>query len=70
MLYDNALYLRAAVAWAKVERSLDPASRWLALAEREIDDTADFMLADLSDGDRFIAALDADSLGADGTLEE
>ncbi|MBR7502890.1 hypothetical protein KCW65_22665, partial [Mycobacterium tuberculosis] len=26
MLYDNALYLRAAVAWAKVERSLDPAS--------------------------------------------
>ncbi|QQT69658.1 thioredoxin domain-containing protein [Brevibacterium casei] len=70
MLYDNALYLRAAVAWAKVERSLDPASKWLALAEREIDDTADFMLADLSDGDRFIAALDADSLGADGTLEE
>ena len=70
MLYDNALHLRAAVAWAKVERSLDPASKWRALAEREIDDTAEFMIGGLSDGDRFVAALDADSLGTDERLEE
>ena len=70
MLYDNALYLRAAVQWAKVERALNPASKWLALAEREIGDTADFLTADMSDGDRFIAALDADSLNAEGSLEE
>ncbi len=70
MLYDNALYLRAAVEWAKVESALDPTSKWLALAEREIDDTAEFMIGGLSDGDRFVAALDADSLDADGRLEE
>ncbi|GAA1854453.1 thioredoxin domain-containing protein [Brevibacterium marinum] len=70
MLYDNALYLRAAVQWAKVERALDPASKWLALAEREVTDTANFLNADMSDGDRFIAALDADSLNSDGVLEE
>lgn len=70
MLYDNALYLRAAVQWAKVERALNPGSKWLALAEREVTDTANFLTADMSDGDRFIAALDADSLNADGVLEE
>lgn len=70
MLYDNALYLRAAVQWAKVERALNPESKWLALAEREVTDTAGFLIADMSDGDRFIAALDADSLNADGVLEE
>ncbi|SDS16631.1 hypothetical protein SAMN04489751_1382 [Brevibacterium sandarakinum] len=70
MLYDNALYLRAAVQWAKVERALNPASKWLALAEREVTDTAGFLIADMSDGDRFIAALDADSLNAAGVLEE
>ncbi|MCF2585891.1 thioredoxin domain-containing protein [Brevibacterium sp. UCMA 11752] len=70
MLYDNALYLRAAVQWAKVERALNPDSKWLALAEREVTDTANFLNADMSDGDRFIAALDADSLNADGVLEE
>ncbi|MCM1012915.1 MULTISPECIES: DUF255 domain-containing protein [unclassified Brevibacterium] len=70
MLYDNAVYLRAVVRWAEVERALDPASKWLALAERELADTADFMIADLSAGDRFVAALDADSPGADGRLEE
>ncbi|WCE40579.1 DUF255 domain-containing protein [Brevibacterium sp. BDJS002] len=70
MLYDNGLYLRAVVQWAKVERALNPTSKWLALAEREITDTANFLLADISDGDRFIAALDADSLNSDGVLEE
>lgn len=71
MLYDNALYLRAAVQWAKVERALNPDSKWLALAEREIEDTANYMIAyHLGGGDRFIAALDADSLNPDGILEE
>ncbi|MCU4295885.1 thioredoxin domain-containing protein [Brevibacterium permense] len=70
MLYDNALYLRAVVAWAKVERALDPGSKWLALAEREIADTANFLISDLSTDDGFIAALDADSLNSSGTSEE
>jgi uncharacterized protein YyaL (SSP411 family) len=70
MLYDNALYLRAVVAWAKVERALDSASKWLALAEREITDTANFLISDLSTEDGLIAALDADSLNSDGVSEE
>ena len=70
MLYDNALYLRAVVAWAKVERALDPGSKWLALAEREIADTANFLVSDLSTDDGFIAALDADSLNSAGVSEE
>ncbi|WP_169251222.1 DUF255 domain-containing protein [Brevibacterium sp. 'Marine'] len=70
MLYDNALYLRAVVAWAKVERALDPRSKWLALAEREIADTANFLISDLSTDDGFIAALDADSLNSAGVSEE
>ncbi|AZT99605.1 thioredoxin domain-containing protein [Brevibacterium linens] len=70
MLYDNALYLRAVVAWAKVERALDPRSKWLALAEREIADTANFLISDLSTDDGFIAALDADSLNPAGVSEE
>ncbi|MGO0603737.1 thioredoxin domain-containing protein [Brevibacterium linens] len=70
MLYDNALYLRAVVAWAKVERALDPGSKWLALAEREVADTADFLISDLSTDDGFIAALDADSLNSAGVSEE
>ncbi|RBP62899.1 hypothetical protein DFO66_1123 [Brevibacterium sanguinis] len=71
MLYDNALYLRAAVQWTKVERSLNPDSKWTALAEREVEDTAYFLIADMTaGGDRFIAALDADSLNAEGVLEE
>ena len=70
MLYDNALYLRAVVAWAKVERALDPGSKWLALAEREIADTANFLISDLSTDDGFIAALDADSLNSSGVSEE
>ncbi|WP_181276133.1 thioredoxin domain-containing protein [Brevibacterium oceani] len=70
MLYDNALYLRAVTAWAKVERALDPASKWLALAEREIADTANFLISDLSTEDGLIAALDADSLNSAGVAEE
>jgi uncharacterized protein YyaL (SSP411 family) len=70
MLYDNALYLRAVVAWAKVERALDPDSKWLALAEREVTDTANFLISDLSTDDGCIAALDADSLNAHGVSEE
>ena len=70
MLYDNALYLRAVVAWAKVERALDPGSKWLALAEREIADTANFLISDLSTDDGFLAALDADSLNSTGVSEE
>ncbi|MGZ1491628.1 thioredoxin domain-containing protein [Brevibacterium sediminis] len=70
MLYDNALYLRAVVGWAKVERALDSGSKWLALAEREIADTATFLIRDLSTDDGFIAALDADSLNSAGVSEE
>ncbi|MGM0700524.1 MAG: thioredoxin domain-containing protein [Actinomycetota bacterium] len=70
MLYDNSLYLRAVVAWAKVERALDSGSKWLALAEREIADTATFLIRDLSADDGFIAALDADSLNSAGVSEE
>lgn len=70
MLYDNSLYLRAVVAWAKVERALDPESKWLALAEREIADTANFLISDLSTDDGFIAALDADSLNSADVSEE
>ncbi|UVI36569.1 thioredoxin domain-containing protein [Brevibacterium spongiae] len=70
MLYDNALYLRAVVAWAKVERALDPGSKWLALAEREIADTANFLISDLSTEDGLIAALDADSRNSAGESEE
>jgi uncharacterized protein YyaL (SSP411 family) len=70
MLYDNALYLRAVVAWAKVERALDPASKWLALAEREITDTANFLMSDLSTEGGLIAALDADSFNSSGVSEE
>ena len=70
MLYDNALYLRAVVAWAKVERRLDPKSKWLALAEREIADTANFLVSDLTTEGGCIAALDADSLNEAGVSEE
>jgi len=70
MLYDNALYLRAVIGWAKVERALDSGSKWLALAEREIADTANFLIRDLSTDDGFIAALDADSLNSAGVSEE
>lgn len=70
MLYDNSLYLRAVVAWAKVERALAPGSKWLALAEREIADTANFLISDLSTDDGFIGALDADSLNSAGVSEE
>ncbi|WP_309131109.1 DUF255 domain-containing protein [Brevibacterium sp.] len=71
MLYDNALYLRAVVQWAKVEHSLNPDSKWIALAEREVEDTAHFLIGYMTEGgNRFIAALDADSLNADGVSEE
>lgn len=71
MLYDNALYLRAAAAWFGLEDSLEPGSRWARLARREAYDTAEFLLRDmrLASGG-FATALDADSLDAHGRPAE
>lgn len=71
MLYDNALYLRAASAWFGLEESLEPGSRWARLAHREAYDTAEFLLRDMRlDSGGFATALDADSLDAHGKPAE
>lgn len=71
MLYDNALYLRAAAAWFGLEESLEPGSRWARLARREAYDTAEFLLRDMRlDSGGFATALDADSLDAHGQPAE
>lgn len=71
MLYDNALYLRAAAAWFGLEESLEPGSRWARLARREAYDTAEFLLRDVRlDSGGFATALDADSLDAHGRPAE
>lgn len=71
MLYDNALYLRAASAWFGLEESLEPGSRWARLARREAYDTAEFLLRDMRlDSGGFATALDADSLDAHGKPAE
>ncbi|WAL39360.1 DUF255 domain-containing protein [Brevibacterium sp. BRM-1] len=62
MLGDNALHLRTAVAWHRLEAAWDPDSRWTRLAAREAADTARFLLTDLAlPGGGFAAALDADA---------
>ncbi|GLP74045.1 membrane protein [Mycobacterium antarcticum] len=58
MLYDNALLLRVYAHWAR--RSGE------ALARKVTDETADFLLRDLGDGDMFTSSLDADADGIEG----
>ncbi|MDF2824015.1 MAG: rane protein [Mycobacterium sp.] len=59
MLYDNTLLLRFYAHWAR--RTADP------LAMRVTDQTADFLMRDLSDGELFISSLDADADGSEGS---
>lgn len=59
MLYDNALLLRAYAHWAR--RTGDP------LAARVTAQTAQFLLADLSENGMFISSLDADADGREGS---
>ncbi|MEB3021226.1 thioredoxin domain-containing protein [[Mycobacterium] crassicus] len=59
MLYDNALLLRAYAHWAR--RTGDP------LAMRVTDQTARFLLDELSDGGMFVSSLDADADGREGS---
>ena len=59
MLYDNALLLRAYAHWAR--RTGDP------LARRVAAETAAFLISDLSAGDMFTSALDADAAGVEGS---
>lgn len=58
MLYDNALLLRTYAHWAR--RTGDP------LARRVAEQTARFLLDELTDGDLFVSALDADADGREG----
>ncbi|MEO8815509.1 MAG: thioredoxin domain-containing protein, partial [Mycobacterium sp.] len=59
MLYDNALLLRFYAHWAR--RTGDP------LAVRVTEQTARFLLDDLSDGGMFVSSLDADADGREGS---
>uniref|UniRef100_UPI0011459165 thioredoxin domain-containing protein n=1 Tax=Mycolicibacterium palauense TaxID=2034511 RepID=UPI0011459165 len=59
MLYDNALLLRAYAHWARRAGS--------ALARRIAGQTADFLLRDLTDRGMFVASLDADADGREGS---
>jgi uncharacterized protein len=59
MLYDNALLLRAYAHWAR--RTGDE------LAHRIANETAHFLLDELSDGDMFTSSLDADAAGREGS---
>lgn len=59
MLYDNALLLRAYAHWAR--RTGD------ALAIRVTEQTARFLLDELSDGGMFVSSLDADADGREGS---
>ncbi|MBS9534664.1 thioredoxin domain-containing protein [Mycobacterium sp. M1] len=58
MLYDNALLLRAYAHWAR--RTADP------VAIRVTQQTARFLLDELSDRDMFVSSLDADADGREG----
>ena len=58
MLYDNAQLLRVYAHWAR--RSGDP------LAQRVTEETAEFLLRELSDGRVFTSSLDADTDGREG----
>ena len=71
MLFDNALYLRAATCWYATERARGDASRYTALAAREVHDTARFLLERLElPGGGFASGLDADSSDDDGNRTE
>ncbi|HEU4362717.1 MAG TPA: thioredoxin domain-containing protein [Mycobacterium sp.] len=59
MLYDNALLLRAYAHWAR--RTGD------GLARRVADQTAGFLLGELTDRDMFVSSLDADADGREGS---
>ena len=59
MLYDNALLLRAYAHWAR--RTGDP------LARRVAQQTARFLLDELTDADMFTSSLDADADGREGS---
>ena len=59
MLYDNALLLRVYAHLARRTGS--------GLAHRIADETADFLLTDLADGDLLISSLDADAGGHEGS---
>lgn len=59
MLYDNALLLRAYAHWAR--RTGDP------LARRVAEQTARFLLEELSAGAMFVSSLDADADGREGS---
>jgi uncharacterized protein len=59
MLYDNALLLRAYAHWAR--RTGEP------LARRVAEETAGFILDDLSTGEMFASSLDADAAGREGS---
>jgi uncharacterized protein YyaL (SSP411 family) len=59
MLYDNALLLRAYAHLARRTGGL--------LARRIASETADFLLAELADGDMFTSSLDADAAGREGS---
>ncbi len=59
MLYDNALLLRAYLHWWRVSKS--------PLARRVVEETAEFLLADLrTEQGGFASALDADTDGVEG----
>lgn len=71
MLFDNALHLRAATCWYATERRRGAASRYTALAAREVHDTARFLLERLElPGGGFASGLDADSVDDDGNRTE
>ncbi|SMY11574.1 thioredoxin domain-containing protein [Brevibacterium jeotgali] len=71
MLFDNALYLRAATRWYATERGRGDSSRYTALAAREVHDTARFLLDRLElPGGGFASGLDADSADDDGNRTE
>jgi uncharacterized protein YyaL (SSP411 family) len=59
MLYDNALLLRAYAHWAR--RTGDP------LARKVAQQTAQFLLDELTDADMFTSSLDADADGQEGS---
>ncbi|MBU8578894.1 thioredoxin domain-containing protein [Brevibacterium luteolum] len=78
MLYDNALYVRAATAWFRLEQWLaggggagaQAASRYAALATREARDTIAYLRTTLTPEGTFAAAIDADSLDDHGRSVE
>lgn len=63
MLYDNAQYI-SHLARAISLSHLDPALA--GMFRRRLDDTADWMMREMLNGDAFAASLDADSDGVEG----